>query len=123
VKEDVQQQHYIFEILWNKAIPAEQKIREIEEGVIPVRTRFLENQDEIIKELRRLNSNANTLSVCSIFGGMLMSHKFLFNTYVKIVEEHRGAVGGGIRWVVNIDDKDSLALVKTMEKRPDFILS
>src|SRR5439155_26131032 len=87
VKEDVQQQQYIFEILWNKAIPAEQKIREIEEGVIPVRTRFLENQDEINKELRRLSSNANTLSVCSIFGGMLMSHRFLFDIYVKIVEE------------------------------------
>jgi two-component system, OmpR family, sensor histidine kinase VicK len=113
VKEDVQQQQYIFEILWNKAIPAEQKIREIEEGVIPVRTRFLENQDEIIKELRLLNSNTNTLSFCSIFGGMLMSHKFLFDTYVKIVEEHRGGVGDGIRWVVNIDNKDSLALVKT----------
>ena len=113
VKEDVQQQQYIFEILWNKAIPAEQKIREIEEGVIPVRTRFLENQDEIIKVLRRLNSNANTLSVCSIFGGMLMGHRFLFDTYVKIVEEHRKGIGNGIRWIVNIDNKDSLDLVKT----------
>jgi len=113
VKEDVQQQQYIFEILWNKAIPAEQKIREIEEGVIPVRTRFLENQDEINKELRRLSSNANTLSVCSIFGGMLMSHRFLFDTYVKIVEEHRKGIGNGIRWIVNIDNKDTLDLVKT----------
>jgi hypothetical protein len=30
VKEDIKQQH-VFDILWNKAIPAEQKIREIEE--------------------------------------------------------------------------------------------
>jgi CheY-like chemotaxis protein len=30
VEEDLQQQHYIFEILWKNAIPAEQKIREIE---------------------------------------------------------------------------------------------
>ena len=92
---------------------AEQKIRAIEEGVIPVRTRFLENQDEINKELRRLSSNANTLSVCSIFGGMLMSHRFLFDTYVKIVEEHRKGIGNGIRWIVNIDNKDTLDLVKT----------
>jgi signal transduction histidine kinase len=33
VKEIVEQQKYLFETLWNKAIPAEQKIREIEEGV------------------------------------------------------------------------------------------
>jgi hypothetical protein len=70
VKEDVQQQKYVFEILWNKAIPAEQKIREIEEGVIPDRTRLLENRDEIINEIRHLNNNARKLSICSGFGAM-----------------------------------------------------
>jgi two-component system sensor histidine kinase VicK len=55
VIEDVQQQQYVFEILWNKATPAEQRIREIEEGVQPVSTRILEVQDQIISELRRLN--------------------------------------------------------------------
>ena len=73
MKEDVQQQQYVFEILWNKAIPAEQKIREIEEGVIPVRTRLLENRDEIINEIRCLNNSASKLSICSAFGGMQMS--------------------------------------------------
>jgi nitrogen-specific signal transduction histidine kinase len=32
VKTFVEQQQYFFELLWNKAIPAEQRIREIEEG-------------------------------------------------------------------------------------------
>ena len=80
VKEDVQQQQYVFEILWNKAIPAEQKIREIEEGVIPVRTRLLENRDEIINEIRRLNNSAGKLLICSIFGIMQMSYKYLFDS-------------------------------------------
>ena len=31
----IEQQQYFFETLWNKAIPAEQRIREIEEGVKP----------------------------------------------------------------------------------------
>jgi two-component system, OmpR family, sensor histidine kinase VicK len=35
VKEIVEQQKYLFETLWNKAVPAEQKIMEIEEGTIP----------------------------------------------------------------------------------------
>jgi len=34
VKDDVLQQNYVFEILWNRAIPAEIRIREIEEGII-----------------------------------------------------------------------------------------
>jgi hypothetical protein len=39
---------------FGRGIPAEQKIKEIEEGVIPDRTRLLENRDEIINEIRRL---------------------------------------------------------------------
>ncbi len=112
VKEDIQQQQYVFEILWSKAIPAEAKIREIEEGIVPVRTRLLENQAEIIKEIRRLNNNANGLSVCSSFGGMQMSHRYLFDTYTKIVEEHRKGKGDGMRWIVNIEGKDNLELVR-----------
>jgi two-component system, OmpR family, sensor histidine kinase VicK len=34
-EEIVEQQQYIFDTLWRKAIPAEQKIREIEEGMEP----------------------------------------------------------------------------------------
>ena len=35
VKSFVEQQQYFFDMLWNKAIPAEQKIMEIEEGIEP----------------------------------------------------------------------------------------
>src|SRR5215469_4626358 len=88
VIENVQQQQYIFEILWNKATPAEQRIREIEEGVEPVGTRILEDQDQIINELRRFNNRATKLSICSAFGGMQMSYKYLFDTFLDIVEKH-----------------------------------
>jgi signal transduction histidine kinase len=39
VKEIVEQEHSVFEMLWNKATPAEDKIREIEEGL---KSEFLE---------------------------------------------------------------------------------
>ena len=35
VKRDFEQQQYLFETLWIKALPAEQKIREIEQGIEP----------------------------------------------------------------------------------------
>ena len=35
VKSFVEQQQYFFDMLWNKAIPAEQRVREIEEGIEP----------------------------------------------------------------------------------------
>nr|MDQ6865397.1 hypothetical protein [Thermoproteota archaeon] len=83
VKEVVDQGQYIFDIFWYRTIPAEQKIREIEEGVQPVSTRILEDQDQIINEIRRLNNSSTRLSVCSAFGGMQMSYKYLFDSYMN----------------------------------------
>ena len=117
VKEVVEQGQYIFDTLWNTAIPAEQRIREIEEGVMPVRTRLLEKQDEIIKEINRLNNSADRLSICSAFGGMQMGYKYFFDSYKRIAERNKRIdnIGGGnddgLRWIINID-KDNLELAK-----------
>lgn len=70
VDQIVEQHQYMFETLWNKAIPSEQRITEIDEGVQPVRTRILKDQDQIINEIRRINYSSTRLSVCSVFGGM-----------------------------------------------------
>ena len=70
ISEVIEQQQYLFDNFWNQAISAEERIKEIEEGVIPVRTRLIENQDEIIKQIKHLNNSANKLSICSTFGGM-----------------------------------------------------
>ncbi len=95
---------------WKNAIPALQKVREIEEGIMPVETKILENEDEITKELRRLNNNASSISVCSAFGGMQMSHN-LFDSYMNIVDRHQKGEGKGMRWIINID-RENLNLVK-----------
>jgi two-component system, OmpR family, sensor histidine kinase VicK len=110
VIEDVQQQQYIFDILWNKATPAAQRIREIEEGV-QHGTIILEDQDQIINEIRRFNNRSTKLSICSVFGGMQMSYKYLFDTFLNIVEKYKKGEGEGMRWIINID-KDNLDLVK-----------
>ena len=112
IGEVVEQQQYLFDNFWNQAIPAEERIKEIEEGVIPVRTRLIENQDEIIKQLKHLNDSANKLSICSTFGGMQMSYNYLFDSYDNVVDKHRtGDRKEGMRWIINID-KESLDLVK-----------
>src|SRR3954470_13628060 len=45
VKEIVEQQQLVFESFWSKSIPADQRIKEIEEGIEPVKTKILENQE------------------------------------------------------------------------------
>ena len=115
VIEDIQQKQYVFEILWNKATPAQQRIREIEEGVQPVSTRILQDQNQIINEIRRLNNSSTRLSVCSGYGGMQMSYKYLFDSYVNIVDKHQKGESKGMRWIINID-KENLDLVKVFLK-------
>ncbi|MDQ3838469.1 MAG: ATP-binding protein, partial [Thermoproteota archaeon] len=49
VKSIVEQQQYLFENLWNKAIPAEHKISEIEEGVELEKTHVIQDPQSIQK--------------------------------------------------------------------------
>ena len=105
----------MFETLWSKAIPSEQRIREIEEGVQPVTTRILEDQDRVINEMRRINYSSTRLSVCAVFGGMQMGYKYLFDSYMYLVDKHQKGEGEGMRWIINID-KNNLDLVKVFLK-------
>jgi|SRR5215469_843276 len=105
----------MFETLWNKAIPSEQRTREIDEGVGCARPRILEDQDQIINEIRRINYSSTRLSVCAVCGGMQMGYKYLFDTYMNIINKHQKAEGEGMRWITNID-KDNLDLVKVFLK-------
>jgi len=102
-------------MLWSRAIPAQERIREIEEGIIPVRTSLLENQDEIISEIKSKNNAANRISICSGFGGMQMAYNFLFDSYEKVIAKHRKGEGDGMKWIMNID-KESIPLVKIFLK-------
>jgi hypothetical protein len=43
LQEIVEQQNYIFDTLWNKAIPAIKKIREIEDGIEPTNTEIIQD--------------------------------------------------------------------------------
>ena len=65
VKEDIQQQQYVFEILWNKAIPAEQKIKEIEEGYVIERTEVLYGSENVLcAELRFFSEAKSRIDTC-----------------------------------------------------------
>ena len=47
VKEIGEQQQYVFNTLWNKAIPSKEKIKEIEEGIIPEFTDIIRNAEDV----------------------------------------------------------------------------
>jgi signal transduction histidine kinase len=111
VREVVEQGQYIFDTLWNTATPAEQKIREIEEGTIHYKSKVLENHDEIYKQIVHLAETSTELSIVSSFGGMQLIYNNFFDLYKKIMDKYRKGEGKGIRWVCSID-AESIDLVK-----------
>jgi signal transduction histidine kinase len=122
VKEIVEQQRqFVFDSFWTRAIPAEQKIKEIEEGIIHYETKVLENKEEIFNHMKSVIEKASERSVVSSVGGLQLVYNSFFEEYKKIiVDNHRRRVGGerkrknkgkGIRWITSID-KDSVELVK-----------
>ena len=111
MKEVVGQMQYIFDIFWYRAIPASQKIREIEEGIEHVETKVLENPDEIFNHIKYVIEKASDRSVCSSLGGMQLIYDNFLNLYKKIIDKHKTGEGEGVRWITTIDN-DSKDLVK-----------
>lgn len=58
VRQFVLQQHYFFETLWNKAIPAEHRIRQIEEGIAPETVETFTDPSEIQRLAGKLVGSA-----------------------------------------------------------------
>ncbi|HEX7207201.1 MAG TPA: HAMP domain-containing sensor histidine kinase, partial [Nitrososphaeraceae archaeon] len=105
VKEVVEQGQYIFDTLWNSAISAEKKIKEIEGGgVTRYGTRIIENPDEVIKEIGRLTASSNKLDTCLTSGGLQYSHKYFFDIKKRLLDKQRRGEHQGIRYITNIDN-------------------
>jgi two-component system, OmpR family, sensor histidine kinase VicK len=111
VYEVVEQGQYLFETLWSKAMPAEQRVREIEEGIQRYETSIINDSEEIIREISRLTADSNELATCLTSGGMHYSHKHFFDIKKKLLEKQNRGEHKGIRYVTFIDDQN-LKLVK-----------
>ena len=96
---------------------SEQKINEIEEGIVHYETKVLEDKEQIFNYMKSVIEKASEVSVLSSIGGMQLVYNNFFEEYKKIVDKQRrrgratGEEGKGIRWITSID-KDSVELVK-----------
>ena len=111
VKEVVEQGQYIFDTLWSTAVPAEQRIREIEEGVIHKETRIIEEPDEIVQEIARLTANSNELYTCITPGGLLYSYNYFFEIKKELMDKYKKGEHKGIKYITSIDS-DNVKLSK-----------
>ena len=112
VKEVVEQGQYLFDTLWRSAIPAEKRIKEIEEGeVIRYETRIVENPDEVIKEIGRITASSYKLDICLTSGGLRYSHNYFFDLKMDLLEKQRRGEHKGIRYITSVGN-DNLQISK-----------
>ncbi|MDQ3967868.1 MAG: ATP-binding protein [Thermoproteota archaeon] len=115
----IEQNKYVFDTLWSKAVVAEDRIREIEEGIIRPQTRAVKAPVEILQDTIGLVRRSKQYSVCSVPEELLYAYNHSFDAFKETLDLHRSGKHAGIRWVTMIEDnQDSrvLEVVKTFMK-------
>jgi two-component system, OmpR family, sensor histidine kinase VicK len=115
----VEQNKYVFDTLWSNAVVAEDRIREIEEGMIRPKTRAVKDPVEILQDTIVLVQRSKHYSVCSGSEGLLYAYNYSIDAFKEILDRHRSGKHSGIRWVTKIEDnQDSrfFEVVKTFIK-------
>jgi two-component system, OmpR family, sensor histidine kinase VicK len=112
VNEIIEHQKHVFDSFWDRAVPANQKIREIEEGKTRYETRIIENNpDEIVKQIAQMTSDSKELATCLASGGLQYSYNYFFEIKKELLDRQKWGQHKGIRYVTSID-KENIRLVK-----------
>ena len=101
----------IFDTLWSKSIPAEERIKDIIDGAVPRETKIMYDQEEIRKHIIHLSEVSSGLSVVSNHGGVELPYNSFLELFNKILKKQRRRESEGIRWIMRIE-KDSVDTVK-----------
>ncbi len=107
----LEQQRYFFENLWIKAVHADQRIREIEEGEGPHITKIIDSPEDIISRARHVIETSKQLSVCSHLNYLKMIDTISSDAIKKILKKSQNGEHKGVRWIGTINRED-IALVQ-----------
>jgi signal transduction histidine kinase len=105
----VDQGRYYFEIIWNNAIDAKDRIREIEQGITPRVTKVLDNEEDIVKQFKYTLENSKDNSIVANPGAMRMIHKNFLQLFGQSASRNK-AMGNPTRWLTTID-RESIDIV------------
>ena len=113
VRAFVDQQQFFFETLWNKSIPGEQKIKEIEECIEPIKTQLLQNPHDIFKATLEFYEKSNQIKSCFPVEGLYVIYRDFSNSRKEILERYRQGKHKGIRWITSLRNKKDVEIVKS----------
>ena len=117
IKDFVNSHQDLFNTLWNKAIPIEQKIKEIERGIIPAKIETITNPPEIETRYFNLLESA-TKEILLIFPTLnsmrRQSHIGIFKVLKKNIEQH-----GKIKIRILFPYSMSSSLIELLQEKTD----
>ena len=135
IKGFVKQQQYLFDNLWSKAIPAEYRIREIEEGIIPDVIEILKQPSEVISlshklvraakdEILLIFHTANGLLRQEKSGGvdLLIEIALKYKILVKILVPIEDKIKGIIQRFEQINEIQVRNIEPTMQTRMTILV-
>ncbi len=64
------QHNYLFETLSPKAVPAESRIRELDETAPPTQTKLLKGEKEVVQQIARMIDPSDEIVVCMTASGV-----------------------------------------------------
>ena len=114
VKAILEQQRYFFETLWSKAIPAEQRIKELEECIRPQRTETVYGQEKTIQAILEFISETRhefCVYAESSYPQVTMSFEPVIQAYSDFINTRNGEV----RWITEVDLSNVQYVKKLMQ--------
>jgi signal transduction histidine kinase len=102
----VSQHNLLFETLWGKAVAAESRLRELDEGAPPVKTRLLEGENEIVRQIASMTDPWEEVVACMTTAGLGAVFDSLAEP-ISLLMSKGGAGGrGAVRWLTSIGERD-----------------
>ena len=66
------------------------------------KTKVLDRNEDIIKQIIHLAESSSGLSIVSVSGGMQLIYNNFFDLYKNVLDSYRKGVGSGIRWIISL---------------------
>jgi two-component system, OmpR family, sensor histidine kinase VicK len=101
-----EQHRFLFDTLWEKAVPAENRLGELSGAARPVVTRLIGGQTDILRSLKNILEPSDELVGCFTVGSI----ETILNAIPEALEgvvKRKKSERGGIRWVTSLEEKDA----------------
>jgi two-component system, OmpR family, sensor histidine kinase VicK len=102
----VSQHNLLFETLWHKAVPAELRIRELEETAPPTQTKLLKGEREVVRHIARMIDPSDEVVICMTPNGVGMVLDSLAESISLAASEMPPGGLGRIRWLTTVEEGD-----------------